>query len=190
MVPEWLEWTDVVLSVIAFGVGFVTLPTAFQMWWGKPRLRFEFDRSRVRGGVGLIFWITNEPVRNRLLKWVGVTRDAAQKVRMTVTIRENGTKRFIASGKTTIKVENDESLYSVDLYSNTRSWAIIITQGDGAASGEINAPGNKDGKLDIQPGEYECTLSVKWGQGSASETRIFYVNPNVEATQWQEPTDV
>ena len=184
--PPDLQWVDIFLSAIAFLVGIVTLPTAFQMWWGKPRLQLEFERTRVRGGVGLHCSITNEPVNNRILKWAGVIRDAAHKVRITVTIRENGTSRFVAGGKTTINVENEESSYSVDLYPSTRSWAIIVTQNDSSSSGEIHAPGSEGGKIDIQAGEYECTLGVKWGQDTVSITRVFYVNKNVEATQWRE----
>ena len=92
----------------------------------------------------------------------------------------------MARVKTRIKVENEESSYSVDLYPSTRSLVIIVTQNDGSSSGEIHAPGSEDGKIDIQPMEYECTLGVKWGQDSVSKTRVFCINKNVEATQWRE----
>ena len=184
--PPDLQWVDIFLSAIAFLVGIVTLPTAFQMWWGKPRLQFEFERKRIRDGVGLNCSITNEPVSNRILKWAGVIRHAANKVRITVTIRDNGTRQFVAREKTPIKVENEERSYSVDLYPSSRSLVIIVMQNDGSSSGEIDAPGSEDGKIDIPPGEYECTLGVKWGQDSVSKTRVFYINKNVEATRWRE----
>ncbi len=90
----------------------------------------------------------------------------------------------MAREKMTIKVENEERSYSVDLYPSTRSGVIIVMQNDGSSYGEIDAPSSEDGKIYIPPGEYECTLGVKWGQDSVSKTRVFYVNKNIEATRW------
>ena len=68
MVPEWLGWTDVVLSVVAFGIGLMTLPTAFKMWWGKPTPDMRFATDRRESGVGLKCFITNDQVNSPLKK--------------------------------------------------------------------------------------------------------------------------
>ena len=67
------EW----LGIFALAVGLMALPTAFQIFWGRPEITFEF--SRLHGGdyTNLFAHLYNHPVKRWLLRALGVKRDDA-----------------------------------------------------------------------------------------------------------------
>jgi hypothetical protein len=69
------------------------LPFA-QMMWGRPKLKFEFVDFTGDDGKNLICSIQNEPVRNRFLKFIGVTRDTAE-LNAAINILEQGTNKTV-----------------------------------------------------------------------------------------------
>ena len=54
--------------MLGLGIGIVTLPTAFQMFRGRPKLRITFDTTEVQNKVLLRCGIRNEPINNNYLR--------------------------------------------------------------------------------------------------------------------------
>ena len=185
MVPEWLEWTDVVLSAIAFGVGFVTLPTAFQMWWGKPAIAVQFDTDRRETGAYLKCYIYNDYVKNRALKLLGVRREPAHEVAGTVTIREHPTGKVIGQARLRLNVEKGGSSVRADIHVGLPAIAVIVyyEKNDGGARLRDHEEGVED-QL-IGQGEYEAALDIHWGQHSIRRKKLFFVGQNDERTNWR-----
>ena len=185
MVPDWLQWSDVVLSLIAFGLAVVTLPTAFQMWWGKPRIEVNFEKCRVHGGASLVCIVRNRPVDNRILRSLGVRSSPANRIGVFSSIRTSGTKALVGQGRSGINVENVDKSHLVDLYAGTKAWVILVIHNDDGSSAKINTLGNQK-DISVEPGEYEYEFKLQWGENSIKKMKHFYVGKRPDETNWQE----
>ena len=184
MVPEWLGWTDVVLSVVAFGIGLVTLPTAFQMWWGRPTIDVQFTTDRREGIVALKCFITNPPVTGWRKK-LGVYRETANNLCIIYTIREGGTERLIADmERPRINIEKGESSIRVDLHSGLPGIAWILYQEAGEKIAKINAKDDKSEYPTVEPGEYECYVKIVWASGSIDKRARCMIGRTIDETHW------
>src|SRR5215210_4585270 len=87
--PEW-QWISFGLSIIALVVGFVTLPSVFQMFWGGPDIKLEFkhDDEFERGIRWLRCEIYNRPIENKVLRVLRVRRAIAEDVFARVELRD------------------------------------------------------------------------------------------------------
>ena len=184
MVPEWLGWTDVVLSVVAFGIGLMTLPTAFQMWWGRPTIDVKFTVDRREGMVGLKCFLTNPPVRGWRKK-LGVYRETANNLCIILTIREGGTKLLVADmARPRINVERGESAIRVDLHSGLPGIAVIFYQAADDKGAKINSKQDESDDPIIEPGEYECYVKVVWANGSIDKIARCIIGRTIDETRW------
>ena len=184
MVPDWLQWSDVVLSLIAFGLAVVTLPTAFQMWWGRPAIEIDFAEQSVDIGVGLNCNITNCFIENEFLTLLGVRRTAAYDLGVKATIRESGTGKFIWSGLVKIYTEKNDSSFRIDLHPGIFAFATIIFQERGKTTVCLS-PMDEDEDVKIEPGEYECEINVVWGQEGIIARRLFLVSDDIDLIAWR-----
>ena len=175
MVPDWMQWTDVVLSVIAFGLAVMALPAAFQMWWGKPSLEIKFDRNRLDEGVGLICLIENKPIERQFLRWLGVCRKAAHGMRATATVSKSGSGELVGYKQLEILVGGNAAVPRVDLHPAVPSWAAVLVQLPGTSSAMF-------GEIDVVPGEYSCEIEVAWGHDTSSVRNSFRVTDDGNST--------
>ena len=136
MVPEWLGWTDVVLSGVAFGLAVVTLPTAFQMWWGKPAVRVTFTADRREMGVGLKCFIANDRVKGWRKKLA--YREPANNLCMFCTIRDGKGGLVGDMIRPTINIEKGTPTLRVDLHTGFPGIAVICLQEAGQQKAKIN----------------------------------------------------
>lgn len=67
------EW----LGLVALVVALMALPTVFQMHWGRPQIDFIFGAVTDRQSTVLQCTIRNRPINSRVLRALGVRRDAA-----------------------------------------------------------------------------------------------------------------
>jgi len=67
------EW----IALSALGLAALTLPTFFQMFWGRPNITFWFNRIEDERDTLLLVHIYNFPIANRALSSLGVKRDEA-----------------------------------------------------------------------------------------------------------------
>ena len=161
--PPLLSWGDIVLSAVAFGLAVVNLPTAFQMWWGRPSLAAEFERERLDPGVGLICLIRNVPVRNKLLAALGVVRETVHGVAANAIITESGSGKVLSRHRLEISVEGADRSPSVDLHAGIRAVAIVVFQATDDASAVASPIIGEDSGILMEPGQYDCEVTVVWG---------------------------
>ena len=173
MVPDWMQRTDVVLSVIAviaFGLAVMALPT-----WGKPSLEIKLVRDRLNAGVGLTCEITNKPIERQFLRWLGVCRKAAHGMRATATVSKAGSGEVVGHKQLEIDVGGNAAVPRVDLHPAVMSWAAVMIQGPGETSAMF-------GKVEIVPGEYSCEIEVAWGHDTRRVRNSFCVTDDGNST--------
>ena len=90
-----VQWVDIVLSFIAFGIAVVALPTIFQRLWGRAKLEIEFDRHAMDSERVLLIHLKNPPVKSQWGKRMGVTRDSIKSLAATTRIFEAGSGRVV-----------------------------------------------------------------------------------------------
>ena len=76
--PLWAEWVSLGLGA---GLGtaaiILAVPPFIQMYFGRPRLKTEFERYVQEHERALLMFLKNPPV-NRFLAALGITRDSIQ----------------------------------------------------------------------------------------------------------------
>ena len=185
--PPWLEWSDIVLSIIAFGFAVVSLPTAFQMWWGKSYPSVEFRSRRIDPGTGLEIIITNRPIKNTFLKRMGVYRETIHGLSASATITEHGTGRLVGELPLKINIVKGEAAFLVDLHAGMMAWAVPIFHG--GTSSMASLPPEEGTEPKLQPGRYECQLELSWSRGVFRTRRTFTAGNHTDRTFWRRPTD-
>ena len=179
--PFWLQVLALCVSFLALGVAVVTLPTAFQMWWGKPTLDVEFKTDRRESGVGLRCFITNDPVKG-WRKELGVHRETANNLCVVANIREGGRGSLVGNMiRPTINVENGPLSLRVDLHAGLPGIAVIFTQETGQENAIIN---DKSKNISILPGEYECELKVVYDRGVIIKKTRCIIGRTADETYW------
>jgi len=89
-----MEVAALVIGLIALLVSAVSVPSALQMFWGGPLLRFDF--GELDGSDMKVFYCTiyNVPIQNRTLQKVGVRREPAV-ISVRFRICEAGSNRIV-----------------------------------------------------------------------------------------------
>ncbi len=180
--PPLLSWGDIVLSAVAFGLAVVTLPTAFQMWWGRPSLAVEFERERFDSGVGLCCRIRNAPVRNKLLSALGVVRETAHGVAANEIITESGSGKVLVRRRLKISVEGADPTPSVDLHTGIRAVALVVFQATDDASAVASPTTGEDSDILMGPGQYDCEVTVVCGNKNLTIHQEFVVCEGANST--------
>ena len=180
--PPLLSWGDIVLSAVAFGLAAVTLPTAFQMWWGRPSIAAEFERERYDSGAALRCRIRNAPVRNKLLAALGVVRETAHGVGANAIITESASGKVLARRRLQFSVEGADPSPSVDLHARIPAVALVVVQGTDAASAVASPSTGEDSDILIGPGQYGCEVTIVCGTKELTIHQEFVVRESANST--------
>lgn len=92
-----------IISIIALMVATLTLPTIFQMIWGRPKLMICFDVIEGDDSRFLVVRVYNQPIKNRFLRLLGVRTEAAEDVNARVIIKEYRSQKVISDVVADIK---------------------------------------------------------------------------------------
>ena len=88
--PLWAEWVSLGLGA---GLGtaaiILAVPPFIQMYFGRPRLKTEFERYVQEYERPLLMFLKNPPV-NRFLAALGITRDSIQSLTVQFQVSEAG----------------------------------------------------------------------------------------------------
>lgn len=90
--PDEWEWVGIMFAAVGL---VMAAPTIFQMVWGRPLVRVRFDRGVEDGERLLPMYLENPPVKNRLIKRLGVRRQTVQSLTAQFQISEVGSRRII-----------------------------------------------------------------------------------------------
>ncbi len=90
--PDNWEWAGFVLAGIGIAMA---VPSIFQSLWGRPFLRTRFENGVDKANRFLPVYLDNPPVRNRILKRLGIRRDTIQSLTIHFQIKEAGSGKII-----------------------------------------------------------------------------------------------
>jgi hypothetical protein len=82
----WLCRLDLWGFIIGLAALALTVPSVFQMYWGRPKLRIGLTRTPLPGHAGVEVLgceLTNQRVTNPVLRFLRVKRDPAEDVTAT-----------------------------------------------------------------------------------------------------------
>jgi len=106
--PDEWEWIGVILAGWALAMA---TPSIFQMFWGRPLVKVEFERETTEGGGAvLLMFLSNPPVQKRILRRLGVRRETVQGLTASFRISElNGGKVLVPVRHPRIYSDDDSS---------------------------------------------------------------------------------
>jgi hypothetical protein len=186
--PAWVSWAALLLGVAALGIGVVTLPTAFQMFWGHPKLRISFADARLSKINILRCYIANVGIENRWLRRLGVVRSPTN-VSADFEIYEFGTNRQIVSTRRATLHAPSQSGDQVEAaFSVTPIFFNLIFHGE---NGQATVKASIDGDdVVISPGKYYAKITVITShQDIMTRTYEFVVGSIRERTFWTSLND-
>ena len=142
-----------------------------------PRIAPPFDQLRANGAIyGVItkewyylpVFIENLPVKNRVLKWLGVRRETVQSLEATLTIREVG------SGVVLVPIVHCR-IYSTDDNTDKGSQRIALPPTFSVAASLAVVAWDNDTNRAIIPGD-RLREPVPLGMGSYRAEIVLYVD--------------
>ena len=89
------QWVALFAGIIALGLALMALPTVFQMIWGRPRMAIDYNIRELEGGRVLQCTIQNIPIRNKILRTLGVRRMPAEDIMAGFQIKECNTQQIV-----------------------------------------------------------------------------------------------
>lgn len=89
-IPPELNWVIGILGLLAFVLAVLAMPGVAQMLWGKAQLKTEYKTDANGEDRSLLVFLSNPPVRHKVLKRIGVHRLAVQSLEAQFSIREAG----------------------------------------------------------------------------------------------------
>lgn len=162
----------------------MTLPTVFQLLWGKPRVNVVLDEHYIdeqngQTGKCLDCRIANPPIRSSVLRWIGVFRRPADGLSVTISIKE-------AKTATTLEVRTPK--YTVSLPSSVQPELIFdIVQVDYSSKTTTIIPASRPGnfQLILAEGVYSVTISVSTTEARVRKYGKFSVRSTPEILCWE-----
>jgi hypothetical protein len=94
--PLWLQWITLLLAIFGALGTLLAAQTVFVSVMSRPKVAIEFGQNIVseKQAKSLQCWVYNRPIRNRILRLLGVARTTAHVVPV-YSIVEAGTNRII-----------------------------------------------------------------------------------------------
>lgn len=90
--PDNWEWVGIVLA----GVGLaMASPSILRMFWGRPLVKTRFENGVEEAERFLPVYLENPPVKNRILRKLGVRRDTVQSLTVQFRISEVGSGKIV-----------------------------------------------------------------------------------------------
>jgi len=173
------EWA-LCISILAFALSLIALPTALQMFYGRPNIHTSYGVTPVNGQLHLVCTLQNVPIKNKFLKALGIRRETAESVRANYTIADE-TGKIIADnviaairhifegdfeGKVNLKLE--ASIPASDIYTD---FALAYY-----ARGMVGLVGDDYHPNTILPiGKYTASIKIKIAEKEIEETKHFVV---------------
>jgi hypothetical protein len=179
MSDHWLAIFGVILGVAAM---VMAAPPLFQMFFGRPRLRFEADDFTGPDGRILVIAIKNPPVRNRILRFLGVEREYGDVIAF-FDIQELGTGRIVANsvrGQMQTVHLRELGLQGRSMPGFTVGLTVVATRNGQATI----VSGNSEEMKDLPLGFYVARISIFRGQDIYRIGQKFRVDATDHKTIW------
>lgn len=172
------EW----IALAALLLGAMALPTVFQMFWGRPQITFWFNRVEDERDTLLLIHLQNFPIGNRVLSWMGVSREEAH-FHVVVTVRDDGGNQILKYTEPPISSGDPFKPNQYHLHAGP-SPITLETLGANGQHARIYYEEKPNSYHDFPPGNYLLRLDVWVGERIFFEERTFVVTGNSRKSYW------
>jgi hypothetical protein len=117
------QWIGLVAGLLGLAISIMALPTVLQMLWGRPKPSVEFQSNRASSFVSLQCHIANAPIRSRVLRRIGITRQAT-KITTAIRVSEQGTGKLLVADM--VSTSNGLGGPSSDISELTNVWPLVV----------------------------------------------------------------
>jgi hypothetical protein len=187
--PDSWGWVGIILAAV--GLAMAT-PSIFQKLWGRPILKHEFERGAEGKDRFLAVHLKNPPVRNRILRILGVRRDSIQSLTVSFRIIEYGSGKILDPVRQAILYSDeyvkDGGRYRIALpptYSVGANFIIAIADADAK---RVFVPQDRlRTHLLIPPGYYQVVIAFMVDGEPIKVIRQFKVGKKADDLVWAKP---
>lgn len=127
----------------------MAVPSTFAMIWGKPRVVVDFSVGKIQENRVLECLLWNAPVRNRILRIMGVQRSQAS-VTSELKITDLRTGKTLAETVPAIKVRPEERSQKATIEASAYPSSFLVA----AFLGSKVSISGENGDFDIGKGDY------------------------------------
>jgi hypothetical protein len=154
---DWESLVALICSIVALAIGVMTLPTAFQMFFGRPKIAFDFCDLHKAGAHLLHCDISNEGIKSRFLRFIGVTRSRTE-ISAFFAIFEYKTDKVVLPQIPAQITTDREAGWQVSLPFSVAPAriALIVDNGAGAAI----VPQSDSEMVSLEMGKYRIEIDV------------------------------
>lgn len=184
--PDQWEWAGFVVG----GVGVVMgTPPVFQMMWGRPLVKTQLERGVEGTNRFLTVYLKNPPVRNPILKRLGVRRETVQSLTAQFRISEAGNgKIIIPTRQAKIYSDDDrtdEGSYRIALPPTfSVAASIVVVLWDTQKGKAFVPPCRQQQPHCLEPGYYSAHLILLVDGEPMHIRRNFVVGNEADALTW------
>ncbi len=171
-----------IIGILALVVAIVALPTAAQMFWGRPKVSLSVHQEQADWGKMLTCRIANQPIDSSFLRKIRVYRQDASDVAVSFTIRKEGKGR-----ETLAEVEPDIRIRSGKETSDTRipgsrnyRWFSLVVWRNKCNDVVVAGP---EPVRPLRPGRYVASIRVSSTEPICLE-EVFKVGVACEDLGW------
>lgn len=184
--PDEWEWVGIVLGWVAIAMA---APCISQMFWGRACLETEVEASARAGERSLLIFLKNPPVKNRMLKALGVKRETVQSLTAEIRIAEFGSKKVIVPIRH-LRLYPDDDASDVGsarialppTYSVAASMIVVTWDNN---SGQAVVPGDRNRQpLTLGEGYYLALIILLMDGEPTKICQPFVVGKNADDLMW------
>jgi hypothetical protein len=153
-----------------------------QMIWGRPKLAIKFVEFTGTEGKDLICSIVNIPIKNKILKWIGVRREAGD-LYVSFDIIEEGSNRLLFGSIP--GVINDAAARKLALVSRARPnfpsvVSVILCRNSKTIVHDPRGPK----LIAINPGYYRARVLIACDDDSQIADKSMKIDNDMVKTNW------
>lgn len=186
--PDNWEWVGIVMAGV--GIAMAT-PSIFQMLWGRPILKVEFERDVEENKRFLSVHLSNPPIKRRILKKLGVSRDTIQSLEIAFRVQDFGSGKIIDPIRQARLYPTDDPTdrgnYRIALpptFSVGASFVVILWDTENKKA--LVPPDRLRKLLEIAPGYYQVIINLIVNGEPKIVTRQFMIGEKPDDLIWVE----
>lgn len=189
--PDNWEWVGIVLA----GVGLtMATPSILQLLWGRPVLRTRFENGVQEIERFLPIYLENPPVKNRLMRRLGVRRDTIQSLTVQFRIIEAGSgKIIIPIRQARIYSDDDPTDMGRDRISLPPTFSVaasvMIVRWDTQKNKALIPPDRLRTEYPLDAGQYRVDVSLIVDGDPIIVSRQFVVGQKADDLSWIKPNN-
>lgn len=179
---EFWEWFTLIGGIIG-GVAFLMAVQPFtQFIWGRPKIKIDFTVRDKASSRYLDVLLSNAPIDNLVLKFLGVRRMTAEGVDLTFRVKDMRTQTWVEEeGIAELDTVRDEHKLQISLPGSLVPVSSTLIR---ATNNETSLVQGTE-KMKLAPGKYEIELTVHCSETRIIKKRAFSVGTQPYDLFWE-----